>query len=66
MRMQCDKCNEWSRELVQIKGEYGGSHFYFVHAHEVADMKLAVKAARAQIKADKAQALATYGRRYHH
>lgn len=67
-RIQCDICNEWSRELVEVVTEFGKSSpmRYRVHAHEVEEMKRRVKAARIQLKADKAAALAAYGQRYHH
>lgn len=66
MRSQCHLCNEWSRELVEVKSEIGPSYPYLVHEHEVQEMKRLVKEARAQIRAEKAQAIATYGQRYHH
>lgn len=68
MRSQCDICNQWSRELVEVVTEHGKSSpmRYLVHAHEVDEMKSRVKVARAEIKAEKAIALATYGQRYHH
>lgn len=65
-RIRCDICNEWSRELVEVKSELGPNFPYHVHAHEVAEMKLKVKAARAQMRAEKAANLAQYGQRYSH
>ena len=65
-RLQCDICNEWSRELIEVKSELGAGYVYHVHEHEVAEMKARVKAARADIKARKAEALRTYGQRYAH
>ena len=65
-RRKCDMCDQWSRELVEVKSEMGASFPYYVHAHEVEQCKANVKAARAQMKADKAANVAQYGQRYHH
>lgn len=65
-RIQCYICNEWSRELVEVKSELGASFPYHVHAHEVAQMKATVKASRAQMRAEKAANIARYGQRYSH
>ena len=66
MREKCHLCEQWSRELVEVKSEIGPCYPYMVHAHEVPEMKRLVKIARAKVKAEKAAAVAAYGQRYHH
>lgn len=68
MRAQCDICNQWSRELVEVVTEFGKASpmRYLVHEAEVDEMKARVKVARQEIKDAKAKALREYGQRYSH
>ncbi len=68
MRSQCWVCNEWSHGLVEVVTEYGRASDmrYLAHEHEVAGLKQRIKEARAQIKAEKAEAMRKYGQRYAH
>jgi hypothetical protein len=68
MRSQCEICDQWSRELVEVVTEFGKSSpmRYLVHEAEVPEMKRRVKIGRQQIKDEKAENLRKYGQRYAH